>query len=174
MGEEAVVETLILDDKSPAKRATQRWGTEMEAKAGVGVWMWWRDGSCSDHSQVGAAAVWKHGNEWRTPRSYLCTRRMEVIDAELWANGLLLGETVKRRHRLQQHGVRSVAVCSDSQAAIRRVQHLEPVPGQLLGRWTNRKARNHLSLSIETEIHWVLGQSGIPWNAEVDRQPNVS
>jgi len=55
---------------------------------------------------------------------------MEVFDAELWAIGLALGETVKRRERLQEHGVKTVAVFSDSQAAIRRTAHLEPGPGQ--------------------------------------------
>jgi len=43
---------------------------------------------------------------------------MEVFDAELWAIGLALGETVKRRERLQRYGVKTVGVFSDSQAAI--------------------------------------------------------
>jgi hypothetical protein len=38
---------------------------------------------------------------------------MEVFDAELWAMELGLGETVKRRDRLQVHGVKSLAVFSN-------------------------------------------------------------
>jgi len=87
-GEEPVVKTVILDDKSTAKSAAQRWAREKKAKVGAGVWMWWTDGSRSDDGRVGAAAVCKHGNEWRTRRSYPGTGRMEVFDAELWAIGL--------------------------------------------------------------------------------------
>jgi len=70
--------------------------------------------------------VCKHGSEWRTRRSYLGTRRMEVFDAELWAIGLALGKTVKRRETLQRHGVKMVAVFSDSHTAIQQTAHLEP------------------------------------------------
>ena len=63
--------------------------------------------------------MYKHGNEWRTRHSYLGTGRMEVFEAELWAIGLALGETVNKRERLQQHGVKTVAVVSDSQGGIR-------------------------------------------------------
>jgi len=69
--------------------------------------------------------VCKHGNEWRTYSGYLGTGRMEVFDAELWEIGLAFGETVKRRKTLQRHGVKMVAVFSDSQAAIQRTAHLD-------------------------------------------------
>jgi hypothetical protein len=56
---------------------------------------------------------------------------MEVFDAELWAIGFALDETIKKRETLQRHGVKTVAGFSDSQAAIRRTAHLEPGPGPL-------------------------------------------
>jgi len=56
-GEEPVGSTIILDDKSTAKRAAQWWAREKEVKVGAGVWMWWPDGSCSDNARVGEAAV---------------------------------------------------------------------------------------------------------------------
>ena len=61
----------------------------------------------------------KHGNEWRSRRSFLRTGRMEVFDAELWAIRLALDMAIKKREALQMHGVRTVAVFSDSQATIR-------------------------------------------------------
>jgi len=82
--EEPVVRTIILDDDhTAAKRAAQCWAREKEAKVGAGLWMWWTDGSRSDDGRVGAAAVCKHGNQWRSRRGFLGTGRMEVFDAEL-------------------------------------------------------------------------------------------
>jgi len=82
--------------------------------------------------------------------------------------------TIEKRETLQRHGVKTVAVFSDSQAAIRRTAHLEPGPGQRLARRINRRARAILAHSIKTEIHWVPGHSGIPGNEEADRQANVA
>jgi hypothetical protein len=66
---------------------------------------------------------------------------MEVYDGELWAIGLALPESVRKRDTLQTHAVRKVALFSDSQAAISRSEYLEPGPGQSLARWINRSAR---------------------------------
>ena len=54
------------------------------------------------------------------------TGSMEVSEAELSAIGLALGETVRRRERLQEHVVKRVAVFSDSLTAIKQTAHLEP------------------------------------------------
>jgi len=124
--------------------------------------MWWTDGSRSDDGRVGAAAVCKQRDGWRDFRSYLGTGRMEVYDAKLWAIGLTLRESVKKRDTLQIHGVMKVAAFSDSQAAIRRTEHLEPGPGQPLARWIDQSARTLRKAGIETEIHWVPGHTGIP------------
>jgi len=60
---------------------------------------------------------------------------MEVFYAELWAIGLALGAiglalgaTVYRRARQQQHGVNTVALFSESQAAIQLGSLQEPGP----------------------------------------------
>jgi len=136
--------------------------------------MWWTDGSRSDDGRVGATAVCKYGNQWRSRRSFLGTGRIEVFDAEMWAIGLALDLAIEKIDTLQKHGVRTVAVFSDSQAAIRRAAHVEPGPGQRLARGINRRARNLLAHGITTEIHWVPGHSGIPGNEEADRQANLA
>jgi ribonuclease HI len=101
---------------------------------------------------------------------------MEVYDAELWAIGLALAlrESLKKRDILQANGVSKVAVISDSQATIRRTEHLEPGLGQPLARPINRKARDLRDVEIETEIHWVPGHTGIPGNEEADLQANLA
>jgi len=173
-GEEPGVKTIILDDKSTAKRATQHWAKEKEAKVGVGVWMWWTDGSHSDNGRVGAAAMFNHGTEWRARCRYLDTGHMDLFDAELWAIGLTLGETVKKRETLQRHGVMTVAVFSNLQAAIRRMAHPEPYSGQQAARRINRRVQALLANCITTEIHWVPGYSGVPRNKEADHQVNLT
>jgi hypothetical protein len=50
----------------------------------------------TDNRRVGAAAGCTQCNEWRTRRSELGTGRMEVIDDELWAIGLVDREISNR------------------------------------------------------------------------------
>jgi len=69
-GEEPAVSTTTLADPAAAKCAAQRWAREKEAKTGAGVWLWWTDGWRYDDGRVGAAAVCKHGNEWRSRRAF--------------------------------------------------------------------------------------------------------
>jgi len=79
-----------------------------------------------------------------------------------------MGET------LHTNVVKTVAIFSDSQVAIRRTAHLEPGPGPRLVRQINRRAQALLAHSIETEIHCVPGHSSIPGNEEADRQASVT
>lgn len=118
--------------------------------------------------------MYKQFNEWRTHLSYLCTALMEVFDVELWAIGLMLRETVKRRDRLQKHRVKTLAVLSDQQAPIQRTANLEWVPGQRLLRRIDPRARAFRAHGIATEIHRVQGHSIIPWNKEADCQANLA
>jgi len=136
--------------------------------------MWWTDGSRADDGRVGAAALCKHGNLWKTFRSHLGTGRMEVYDAELWVIGVALRESVSKRNTLQALGVSKIAVFRDSQAAIRRTEHLDLGPGQPLDRWINRRARTLREAGIEPEIHWVPGHPDIAGNEDADRQANLA
>ena len=81
---------------------------------------------------MGAAAVCRRGDEWRSRHSILGTGRLEVFDAELWAIELALEVTIEKRGTLQRHGVKTVQIYSDSQTAIRRGAHLERGLGQSL------------------------------------------
>jgi len=136
--------------------------------------MWWTDGSRSDDGRVGAAAVCKHRDKWRSRHSYLGTGQMEVFDDELWAIGLAVEVMIEKTKTLQRHGVKTVAVFSDSQAAIRRMAHLEPGLGQRLARRINRRGQALLAHGIKSENPWVPGHSGIPGNEEADRQANLA
>ena len=84
----------------------------------------------SDDGRVGAAAVCTHGHEWWSRHRFLGTGRMEVFEAQLWAIGLALAVAIENREIFQMQRVKTVAGFSNSQAAIRRVVHLEPGPGQ--------------------------------------------
>jgi hypothetical protein len=66
LGKKLVVRTTIFEDITAAKRTAQRWARKKQAKIGAGVWMWKTDGSRSDDGRVGAAAVCKQGNQWRS------------------------------------------------------------------------------------------------------------
>jgi hypothetical protein len=55
---------------------------------------------------------------------------MDVFDTELWAIGRALDVAIETRETMQMHGVKTLAVFSDSQAAIGRAAHLEPGPWQ--------------------------------------------
>jgi hypothetical protein len=99
--EEPAVKTVRLRNDTTAKRETIPWARAREAKVGAGVWMWWTDGSRSDDGRVGAMAVCKHSHGWRAFSSHLGTGRMEVYNAELWAIGLALRESVKKTDTLQ-------------------------------------------------------------------------
>ena len=87
---------------------------------------------------------------------------------------LALDVAIEKRETLQMHGVKIVAVFSDSQATIRQVAHVEQGPGQRLARGINTRAQSLLTDSITTEIHWVLGHSRIPRNEHADHQANLA
>jgi hypothetical protein len=97
---------------------------------------------------------------------------MEVFDAKLCPMGVTLRKSVARAEALRVHRLSTVAVMSDSQAAIRWTAHLDRGQWQQLARAINEHARALCAHSIAVAIHCVLEHSGIPLNREADRLAN--
>jgi ribonuclease HI len=170
--EKPAVKTTILEADTEAKRGAELWAKEKEGKSGSGTWKWGTDGWRTNNERVGAAAVCLNGVGWTIFRSYLGTGQMEVFDAEQWAIGVALRKSVAKAEGLRACGVATVAVFSDSQAAIRRTAHLDAGPGQKLARAINEHAWALHAQGIDVVNHWVPGHSGICGNEEADRQAN--
>jgi len=83
-------------------------------------------------------------------------------------------ETVKTRERLQEHGVKMVAVFGNSHAAMRQTEPPEPGARRQLAMTINRRSQALFAHGITTEIHWVPGHSGIPRNKDADCQANLA
>jgi hypothetical protein len=59
---------------------------DKKGNTGLGVWMWWTDGSrMDDDGRVGAAALSVNGDGWTVFHNYIGKARMEAFDAELLA-----------------------------------------------------------------------------------------
>jgi ribonuclease HI len=97
---------------------------------------------------------------------------MEVFDSELWPIRIAQQNPVARADALGARLVTTLAVFSDPQAAIRRTMHLDPGPGQQLGRAVNKHSRALNTNEINVMIHCVPGHSDIPGNEEADRHAN--
>jgi hypothetical protein len=80
---------------------------EKEAEVGMTALTWWTDRSRTDDGRVGAVAVSKHGTGWRAFYG-LGTGEMEVFDAGLWAIGIALRETIRRRGTLHTHAITTI------------------------------------------------------------------
>jgi len=167
-GEEPAVKTTILEDSAVAKRAAEPWAWETECTVGCGTWTRWMDGSHLDDRWVGAAAMCSNGDGCTVFHSYLGTGWMEALNAELWAIRLGLRKSIASAEALRAPAVMTMAVFSDSKAAIRLTAHLDPGPGQQLPWAINEHAWVLHAHGIEAGIHCVPGHLGILGNHEAD------
>lgn len=147
------VKMVILSNDTVAKGEAIHRARERDAKMGEGVCMWWTSRSQSDDGIVGVAVLSNHRNGCKTFCSHLGTGRVKVYDVELWAMRLALQVLVGTRIVLQTTGVMGVAIVSESQAVIQRMEHQDPGHMQPLARMINQCARTLRNASIEIEIH---------------------
>jgi ribonuclease HI len=130
--------------------------------AGQGLVLW-SDGSQLENGRVGAGVAWKPEHaSWNTQETPL-GKRVEVFDVELHdvCSALEIAE------RLECDGRATVFL--DSQAAIRRLQHTEPGPGQELAMRAQATARRLQAQQMEVTVQWVPGHAGVEGNKQADK-----
>jgi hypothetical protein len=84
--------------------------------------------------------------------AYIIMGRMDMSNTGLSSIGDDLQQTVSTAEMLEAHGVSPTSVLSALYTAIRRTAHLDPGPGQQLGRAINRHDRALHSHSIRVII----------------------
>ena len=123
----------------------------------------WSDGSRLENGQVGAGVAWKPTfSQWETQELPL-GKGIEVYDAELHGACAALEIAKSLGNNVR------VTVFLDSQAAIKRLQHTLPGPGQALALRAHRAARQLQERQIRVTICWVPGHAGVEGNERADR-----
>ena len=107
--------------------------------------------------------AWKpEHSPWKTEEIPL-GKKLKVFDAELHdvCSALEIAERLKSEER--------TTVFLDSQAAIRRLQHTEPEPGQELAMRAQATARRLQAQQVEVTVQWVPGHAGVEGNERADK-----
>jgi ribonuclease HI len=129
----------------------------------------WTDGSRDDLGNVGAAVAWKEGTEW-TGLKYRLGRNKDVFDAELFAllrATIMIGDQVED---MISEEVQKIIILTASQAALNRIQHNEPGPGQTWASAIIRSTEETCRQNIQLEFRWVPGHAGIDGNETADQR----
>lgn len=112
--------------------------------------------------------------EWKTRKIYLVSNK-EEFDPELYAMGEVLeialktGRTGRGNNIQQMEPPRTkVRICADSQEVIKRLQHMDPGPGQWLARSIIKRAQQLAKLRTTVEVHSVPGHIGIEEKERAD------
>jgi ribonuclease HI len=66
-------------------------------------------------------------------------------------------------------GVQKITIFTDSQAALDRIQHTGPSPGQTWASAILRTTEEICRLNIQLEFRWVPGHAGIEGNETADQ-----
>jgi len=141
---------------------------EAEAKAEtgrvrLGLTMF-TDGSRLDNGATGYAVVWKRGLTWAGVKGHMGSNQ-EAYDAECAALTRALEEASRRNTTPER-----VAIFTDAQAAIRRMESDEPGPGQQYA----LQVRKHIATlrrarpDIVIEIRWCPAHKGVAGNEKAD------
>jgi hypothetical protein len=123
----------------------------------------WTDGFRDDLGNVGAAVAWKEGTEC-IGLKYRLGRNKEVFDAELFTlrrATIMIGDQVED---MISEGVQKIIIFTDSDAALNRIQHNKPGPGQTWASAIIRSTEDICRQNIQLEFRWVPGHAGIDSN----------
>ena len=119
-----------------------------QSLAGLAVWS---DGSRLENGRCGAGIAWQEpGKAWKIQGISL-GKGYEVFDAEL--HGVVQALQVSWKVEDQ----RPVIILLDSQAAIARLQHTQPGPGQVLAIQAHAIAKRLHAQGRQPSIQWVSG-----------------
>lgn len=123
----------------------------------------WSGGSRLENGRCEAGLVWQEPEHtWKT-RGFPLGKGYEVFDAELF--GVVQALQVARK----AGGQRLVTILLDSQAAIARLQHTQPGPGQALTTKAHTIAERLQTQDHQPTIQWVPGHAGVEGNEKADQ-----
>jgi len=123
----------------------------------------WSDRSRLKNGRCGAGLAWQEpGGTWKT-QGFSLGRGYEVFDAEL------LG-VVRALQAAEKVGdQRPVTILLDSQAAIARLRHTQPGPGQALAIQAHAIAKRLHTQGRQPTIQWVPGHAGVEGKEKADQ-----
>ncbi|ODM18571.1 hypothetical protein SI65_06443 [Aspergillus cristatus] len=123
----------------------------------------WSDGSRLENGRCGAGLAWQEpGGTWKT-REFPLGKGHEVFDAEL------LGAVQAVQVAEKVGDQRPVTILLDSQAAIARLRHTQPGPGQALAIQIHAIAKRLRVQGRQLIIRWVPGHAGVEGNERADQ-----
>jgi len=168
------VEAIVLPEEGPTELdaaitvADAQWAEQEARKADDEPGLtFWTDGSRDENGGTGYAVVWRKGRTWAGRKVHMGYFQ-EAYDAECVAIAPALAVASERAKRRKLGKVR---IFTDAQAAITRMTHDEPGPGQthaIQARQAIADLRRR-EPAIEIEVNWCPAHKGIPGNEVADR-----
>jgi len=122
----------------------------------------WTDGSRDENGAVAYAVAWRKGRSWAGRKAHMGYYQ-EAYDAECAAIARALDVAADRAKR---HKLGRVRIFTDAQAALKRMTHDEPGPGQTCAQQARQAiaALRKREPAVEIEIRWCPAHKGIPGN----------